>query len=173
MGMDLVTVLAGCLSFIVFLIIQGITFRWVNPERLLKSLFGAVVIMMLFPLVLMGLLFNLGFVKASLSVWLWGSFLAVSIEGLLSFVYVLCFFGPYETSIRMRLVREIGAKGGISLKELLLRYNPEIILKIRLQRLLGSGDIIENNGRYKAIKAQNLFFIFQKIANVLKKWIGR
>lgn len=175
MGMDVLTAGAGFFSFGVFLLIHLITFRRVAPEHLLRSLLMCVMAIMGFPILLMGILYILKAVDATLQAWVCAALLALVIQGLLCFVYVLCIFGPYETSVRMRLVREIAQGGpkGISLQELLGRYNSETIVNLRLQRLLGSGDIIENNGRYRIARRGNFFFIFDGIAGVIKQWINR
>ncbi len=175
MSMDAMTIGAGFLSFALFLAVHFITFRWVRPERLLRSLLIGTVLMLALPAVL---IFGLWSVKAadlSLGAWVCAALVSSLIEGLLCFFYVLCIFGPYETSVRMRLVREIAAGGacGITFKDLDQRYNAESIVQVRLQRLLGSGDIVEHNGLYRIISHKNLFFIFDAIAGILKKWIGR
>ena len=175
MEMDVLTAGAGFFSFGIFLLIHLITFRAVRPERLLRSLLLCVVVMMACPVVLMGIFYNLKMVDEPLAAWVCAAALALVIQGLLCFVYVLCVFGPYETSVRMRLVREIAGGGGkgISPEELLLRYNAQTIVDVRLQRLKGSRDIIEKNGLYRVVSSKNFFFIFDAIAGVLKKWIGR
>jgi len=109
--MDILTVGVGFVSFGIFLVLHVITFRWLRPEELLRSLLACVGAIAVLPLVLMGILFATKVAQASLPAWILASLLALLIAGLLSFVYVLCFFGPYETSVRMRLVREI-ARGG-------------------------------------------------------------
>jgi hypothetical protein len=175
MSMDLLTVFTGAFSFGIFLIIHVITFRRLAPEQLLRSLLFIVVGVMALPLVLMGGLFVLKATDASWQAWVCSTFLAVAIDGLLCFVYVLCIFGPYETSVRMRLVREIarGQGKGITHEELLGQYSARTIVDIRLQRLLGSGDIVEKDGLYRCDRSSNFFFIFDNIAGILKKWIGQ
>lgn len=174
MNIDLLTVIVGLGSFGIFLLVHVVTFRWVAPEHLLKSLLLCVIAVMALPVVFMGIFFIQKAVDAPLHLWICASLLAMMVDGLLCFVYVLCIFGPYETSVRMRLVREIAKSGpqGISLESLLNRYNAETIVSIRLQRLKGSGDIIEKDGRYQIANNRNFFFIFDAIAGILKKWIG-
>ena len=173
MQMDLLTVTAGVVSFIFFLLIHVISFRWLRPEELLKSLLACALAIAVIPIGFMAILFVHKAVEASLSQWILASFVAFVITGILSFVYILCIFGPYETSVRMRLVREI-AKGkdkGITMQELLDRYNAGTIVKIRLRRLVGSGDIVEKKGGYSTARSGNFFLIFDAIAGVIKKWI--
>jgi hypothetical protein len=119
------------------------------------------------------LMFNM----VPLSFWSWAcaAAMATFLHGLLCFVYVLCVFGPYETSVRMRLVREIfnAPPGGMPDKELFQRYNNKNIVQIRLMRLIGSKDIIEKDGFYQAGSKTNAFFLFDIIAAGLVKMIGR
>lgn len=175
MTIDILTAGVGFLSFVFFLLVHVALFRRVRPESLLKSLLSCVLVMLAFPVVLMAISFHLKTVDAPMDGWVCGTLLAVLLQGLLCFVYVLCIFGPYETSVRMRLIREIAKKGpgGISHQDLLGRYNDQTIVDVRLRRLVGSGDIIEKNGRYQASNKKNLFFVFDAIAGILKKWIGR
>jgi len=122
----------------------------VSPEHLLRSLLICVITTMTFPIVLMGVAFGFKVVDAPISGWLCALFLAI-------------------------LIREIAQGGtqGITRQDLLGQYNAATIVKIRLQRLTGSGDLVEKDGRYRIVRAQNLFFIFDAVAGVIKKWIGR
>jgi hypothetical protein len=175
MTMDILTVGVGFFSFGIFLLVHLIIFRKVAPEHLLRSLLACVIAIMGLPLVLMGIFFSFQALDATVQAWICAALLALVIQGLLCFFYILCIFGPYETSVRMRLVREIAAvpSGGTSLKELLQRYNHETIVDLRLRRLLGSGDIIEKDGLYRVGHSRNFFFLFDAIAGVLKRWIER
>lgn len=175
MHMDILTMGVALVSFGLFLLIHVISFRWLRPEELLRSLLVCVLAILGLPLVLMGVLFAVKAEDVSVLAWVTAAILALIITGLLCFIYVLCVFGPYETSIRMRLVREIerGGPVGISIEELLGRYSPETIVNIRLRRLIGSGDIIEKDGLYRAGGSRNFFFVFDVIGDVIKKWIDR
>ena len=130
---------------------------------------------MVLPALLMGALFMLKAADLPWPAWSCAAVLASLLHGLLCFVYVLCVFGPYETSVRMRLVREIfkAGPGGITAEELLRRYNNEIIVEIRLRRLIGSKYIIHKDGFYRAGSGTNVFFLFDIITGVLTKMIGR
>ena len=172
--MDILTTGVGLVSFGVFFVIQVIAFRWLRPEELLKSLRACAAAIAALPLVLMAVFFIMKTADASLPEWFLAALLALSIAGLSCLFYVLCIFGPTETSVRMRLVREIArsAEQGISHQDLLARYNAQTILNIRLRRLKGSGDIIEQNGLYWTGNTRNIFFLFDVIAGIIKKWIG-
>lgn len=54
MNMDVLTVGVGVVSFTIFLIIHVVTFRWLRPEELLRSLFACVLAIAALPAVLMG-----------------------------------------------------------------------------------------------------------------------
>ena len=175
MAIDVLTAGTAIFSFVIFLLVHVITFRRVAPEHLLRSLLMCTISIMALPVLMMAVFYMLKAADASLQAWVCAAVVSSLIQGLLCFVYVLCVFGPYETSVRMRLVREVarGGASGISLQDLLGRYNAETIVDVRLQRLVGSGDIIENNGLYRAGRTQNLFFVFDAVGGIIKKWIGR
>lgn len=173
--MDMLTVAAGFFSFGIFLSVHLIAFRRVPPERLLRSLLACVMVLMGLPVLLMVIFYMFKGASAPWQAWLCAGLLALVIEGLLCFIYILCVFGPYETSVRMRLIREIAlaGPGGISMDELWQRYNTQTIVDVRLRRLVGSGDIIEKDGSYRSGGRKNIFFLFDAIAQILKKWINR
>lgn len=174
MMMDFLTLGVGLLSFVIFLLVHVITFRWLRPEELLRSLLVCVSAVAVLPLVLMCVLFVIKAADASPEAWIIAALSALLLTGLSCFVYVICVFGPYETSIRMRLVREIakGGSKGISHQELLGNYNDKAIVNIRLRRLAGSGDIIEEKGLYRQGSTRNIFFLFDTISGMIKEWIG-
>jgi len=87
--------------------------------------------------------------------------------GLASFVYVLCIFGPYATSIRLRLISELDAPQGKTMAEISRTYDSKAILDLRLKRLLASGDIRFDGDRYHIAKAHNAFFIIDAGARAL------
>ena len=88
------------------------------------------------------------------------------------FIYIFCFIGPHETSIRMRIIKELSKnKNGISLENLLTFYNPKIILEKRLERLLLSGDILRKDNTYTTNKNINPFTIIDNITKLLKNSI--
>ncbi len=175
MNMDILTVVSAGIGFILFLTVHVISFRRIPAEGLLRSLVVCTLSVSWFPAMMISIIYLAGVIQISFAVWLSSITLATFLLGLLCFVYVLCIFGPYETSVRMRLIREIaGAEDkGISLDELLQRYNAEIITRIRLKRLMGSGDVIEKAGFYKLGRQGNFFFIFKAIARIIQKCIAK
>ena len=62
------------------------------------------------------------------------------------------------TARRIRLIRDLFvAPDGLTLDQILENYNARDILAKRIQRLLGSGQIVEQNGRYLVGKPAVLF----------------
>ena len=54
-----------------------------------------------------------------------------------------------ETARRIRLLRELNeAEDGLTLTDLLARYDADQIVRVRLARLLASGQIVLRDGRY-------------------------
>lgn len=54
-----------------------------------------------------------------------------------------------ETARRIRILRELyDSKEGLSMEEILKRYNARDIVKIRINRLVNNGQIIFKNNRY-------------------------
>jgi hypothetical protein len=163
---DLLIVAAGLGSALFFFVVHVLTFRSVRAEHIFKAIistFG------------LGLVFNLVFGWTVFKTMPQGPvfmLLSAVIYSLTAFVYVLCIFGPYETSIRMRLLRELSvSKDGMTLAELLSRYNTAAILDKRLQRLLGAGDIARKEEGYILAKQCNAFFAIDAVAQKLHAFI--
>ncbi len=68
--------------------------------------------------------------------------------GVLAFGY-FHFLNLGETARRIRIIREIDAAGRpLTREEILARYSAEEIVKVRINRLLSTGQITEREGRY-------------------------
>ena len=64
------------------------------------------------------------------------------------------------TSLRMRMLRELyKAEKGLSLEEILSRYNAKDMVDIRIKRLVDGGRIIYKDGRYFLGNARSLLII--------------
>ena len=83
-----------------------------------------------------------GFIFGSFVSWIFYTFLVL--------IYVLAILGVMESSIRIRLLKEIYDAGirGKSLKQILKKYNKDVILHKRLQRFLSAGEISFYEGKY-------------------------
>ncbi len=76
----------------------------------------------------------------------------IAADGLLYACAAFLYFGVVnvgESSIRVRLLRELGKAGRSEEKELLRTYNDTIILRIRLGRMVRNGQISHADGRYR------------------------
>lgn len=68
-----------------------------------------------------------------------------------------------QTSIRIRMYSDIAAMpSGMAIEEMKREYNEDALLRIRLQRLIESGDIMERNGRYFITRTR-----FLHVANII------
>jgi D-alanyl-lipoteichoic acid acyltransferase DltB (MBOAT superfamily) len=173
MPLDFAILGAAAGSFIVFFVLQMIVFRMLHQEAVLKAI---MIIFFATSLVhLAGWFFAAGQVGVhSLIEGITFVGLSYFTFGLTAFVYILCIFGPSETSIRIRVVRELFEAPGRSLShsELANRYNARMILERRLERLTRSGEIVERAGKYKLIKKANFFFLIDSVANTLHGFIN-
>jgi hypothetical protein len=100
-----------------------------------------------------------------------GDFFAIVVIHLVTyFSLAYCYFNFLnlgETSIRIRLLRELkDAPDGLTLEEILTRYNREDFFERRILRLLKSGQIIEEDNKYRLRKPNML--IIAKILVFLK-----
>lgn len=105
-----------------------------------------------------------GLGAAAMDVVLWHSTGAPFVELLSMLLVNICiytclgycyfhFINLGETARRIRIVREIhDALEGLTMEEILSRYNARTIVDKRLQRLLSKGQIVEKDGRYFAGK---------------------
>lgn len=174
MPFDVMTIGSAVVSFAVFFFLQVVVFRIVHPDAVLKwimNLFAAATVIHCLSLI-------------GWSHWLvqpfHGSLLLLAaasytLFGLMAFVYILCVFGPSETSIRIRLLRELSENESrrLSHEALLTRYNGRMILERRIQRLILAGEIREENGRFVLQNKSNAFFMIDAVAALLQKFTGK
>ncbi len=172
---DALIIAVSFASFAVFFILQMIFFRLMHQEAVLKAIMVIFVLTSLGHFMASPLIAGTLGPQAALSTGetILIALLSYLLFGLAAFVYILCVFGPSETSIRIRVVREIfeGEAHGLSHTELLGRYNAKMVLERRLERLLRSGEIIERNGKYILIKKANFFFMIDTVANLIHGFI--
>lgn len=78
-----------------------------------------------------------------------------------------------ETARRIRILRELyDSKEGLSMAEILERYNAKEIIEKRINRLINSGQIIYRNGRYY-IGKPTMLLIARIIATMKLIVLGR
>ena len=74
-----------------------------------------------------------------------------------------------QTSIRIRMYSEIAARpSGVSVEEMKREYDDKALMRVRVQRLIESGDIVERNGRYvvgrkRLVLISNIIFAAKRI----------
>ena len=167
---DYAILVSSGISFLAFFILQVIVFRMVHPEAVLRWIMNIFMIVSVLHLFVMAIAYNylqLNYPGGLLFM----AAVSYFIFGLTAFVYILCVFGPSETSIRIRLVRELqDVKGGrLTRDELLKKYNGRLILERRIQRLLYAGEILEQNGKYVLLNKANAFFMIDAVAGLIQK----
>lgn len=171
--LDMVIVGWAAVWFAVFIAAQLIVLRMVHPEAVLRwivNIFAAVSVIQLIALAIVYYGFQWSYPGGIVLT----AVMSYALFVLLAFVYIVCVFGPSETSIRIRLVRELWeAKGRITHEELFKRYNGRMILERRLQRLVYAGQISERQGKYVLISKANAFFVIDVVAGLIQKILNQ
>ncbi len=161
-GLDQIIVACGMGTFIVFILMHITVLRRIPDTGILDAVQKTFYIGILVLTAAVSVLPGLSVVDKCL-VFIF----SLCVYGLASFVYVLCIFGPYATSIRLRLMSELDAPQGKTMTEISRTYDSKAILDLRLKRLLASGDIRFDGGRYHIAKTHNAFFIIDAGARTL------
>ena len=91
------------------------------------------------------------------------------------FFYVINIYGPYESSLSVRLLRELAKvhPKGLTQDQILTSYNAQLILRTRLERLVGSGEVVQEGDRYRIGKKQNIFFVLEFSSRQFHKFISK
>ena len=155
--MDIPILITVLVSFLVFLILQFLTFRYIKGQHVFTAMVAV--------FAAAGVLTHLG-----LLVYLWNIpmlirvfvlCVSVVLYGLLTLISILAVFGIIESSLRIRLLREIVASRyhGITEKGLLKTYNREVILTKRLNRFIASGDLVTIGKQYRLVRRIS-FYLF-------------
>lgn len=172
--LDVSILLSVIMSFIVFILLKIIVLRILHPEAVLKGIVHVFIAASLIHCIGLALAFS--FLE-----WeypgglLFMAAVSYGCFGLMAFVYIVCVFGPSETSIRIRLVRELSdSRGGrLTHEELFRKYNGRMILERRLQRLVLAGEIAEQQGKYVLLGKANAFFLIDAVAGWIQKTLKK
>lgn len=170
MSLDLAILFASAGSFLFFFILQVIVLRIVHEDAVLRWIINIFCVASIGHFALLALFFSVSSPEYPGGL-IFMTAISYVLFGMMAFVYILCVFGPSETSIRVRVVRELydikGAK--MTHDALLKRYNGEAILKRRIQRLQLAGEISLENGKYFIKNKSNAFFLIDAVAGILQK----
>ncbi|MFA5087879.1 MAG: hypothetical protein WC552_02455 [Candidatus Omnitrophota bacterium] len=173
---DQAILLSALGAFLSFVIIFILVFRFVKNKDIFKRImnvfgWGAAMDILLGYLFFSSDLLGRQDLPVSLSVKLFGLAVSLFLYGILSFLYVLCVFGPYESSVRLRLIREFSSvyPGGLRYGELLRCYNNRNIIDRRLDRLVESKELEFDGRHYRKRKKQSFFLVADFFAKVFKK----
>jgi hypothetical protein len=172
MPIDLAVLIAAAAGLGAVLLYQAIAFRRVKDGALFNVLIASMVCgLLLCAAVGLWFVLAMGLLLIEAMVLVVGALL---LTGLVSFVYILCLFGPCTTSVRIRLLREIGQDSkGITREALAACYNDRVILDLRLERLMGSGDLALRGDQYVLVRRRNVFFFMECVADAMKTFIHK
>ena len=160
---DMIVLACGLGSAILFVLAHVLLFRFSLVVNVLNWLIKAFTLLALINL---GLSFALA---GSVS----DAAIAFALYGILSFSYVVCFVGPYETSVRIRIVRELAkCAEGLAMKELRRRYDNKDILVVRLERLVLSKDLKVEDAKFKDNRGRSIFTLITALTTFLKNCYG-
>lgn len=150
--MDLFIIIFSAFSFLLFIIIQILIFRYLKNTKILKGLYFALGITSIFHYLIFWILSKYLFFKIGYSFFtiFFDSSVSLILFMLLAFIFILAFLGVMTTSLRIQLLIEIknSPKKGISYKQLLARYNKEIIIMTRVARLIEAGEVEKKKDFY-------------------------
>jgi len=165
----------GCAFFglAVFAVAQLLLFRFISPESVLKWLIKLIAAGGLSDISAAVLLSWKNFDAGLLEVTFF-SVLSLAIYLMLTYLYVVGIFGPYESSVRLRILREIYSVSpkGMSLEGLLSRYSAAWILERRMNRFISAGDVTFDGKTYSLRKQKNFFVFADNVSAWIRKLTG-
>ena len=171
--MDYFVLAGGIGTFIVYFLFHIVVFRMVEDRLVFKSL--------IFVFVFVGILQGV-VISSVLNLFLGESFLSILtvvatsffIYFNLSFFFVLAIFGVSISSIRIQILDLISQSKlkGVSTKVILMKYNRDIILRTRLNRLISSGEIKRSGDYFVAHKRFSYFIIHTYVLVLMYKLYG-
>lgn len=158
MDKDIEILIFSILGFVLYVVIQFLTFRFIKAEKVIKG----IVNIYLFTGIIQFLLE---------SVWLGvtAAFYSFILYTLLVANYIIGIFGLIESSVRIRILMEINSQGGggIKEKEINRKYNKKIILEKRLKRMIASGELKFDKGYYRRNKRLTFYNIAEMFYRII------
>lgn len=100
---------------------------------------------------------------------------SIILSGLLAITYVFGVYLNLDSSLHVRILREIANAGleGITYNGLLQKYNKKIILEKRLLRLVNSGEITRIGNTFQLQRSFSTLLLREKIIVFLTKLYGK
>jgi len=177
MSLDFVIVFSAVLGVVAYLFVHFIIFRFIEPKGIITGLMNVYFIGAIVNIVSFVSFFLLKVnppATASVSGVIFYGALSFVIYSLMCYFYVLYIFGIYESSIRIRIMREFykAFPSGLTLEDLLKNYNADFILRTRLERLVGSGEVLYDGVKYRIGKCPVIFLMLDYMARAIKKIMG-
>ncbi len=173
MSVDSLIVNSAVVSFGFYLFLYFLFFRFASSKKIFPWLMGLLVAGGVFNAVTSFILLS----RLPGGVWGIGEkilfvLVAEFLYGLAAVLFILCFCGPNETSVRIRLLYEIGkvSPQGITIHALLMRYSDQEILERRLERLLASGEVYQECGQYRIKPVFNFFSFRDLVASLINHY---
>jgi len=150
------------ISLFINAIVQLLTFRLIPKSGLLSSIYLGFIVGFINLLIFEFYVFSVSF----------NDHICITIANLfIYFVLGYCYFNFIclgETARRIRILRELyDSKDGLSLEDLLKRYNAREIIEKRIERLKNNGQVISGNEKYYIGNNQAMLLI-AKIIVLLK-----
>lgn len=149
---DIMTIVAGFVGFAAFFVLHIVVFRNIQQEQAVRWFFL--------------LIFMIGFV---ITIFSWVSSILFI---LISCCYFMGIFGLMATSVRIRILSEVARSSGITHNALVLRYNRNTIVRSRLARLVASGDIVLESGKYRSGGKLTFFMAPAFVLKLMKVFYG-
>ncbi len=150
---DLAITIGSIVGFLVFFAAHVAVFRKIRARDAVRWFFILVVVV--------------GSILGVIQVWtthllsVGSSLTSIMLFVILACCYFMGVFGLMATSVRIRILCEIARAGtkGMTMKQLLTRYNHEVIVRQRLARLVSNGDLRNFGGKYHG-RRRFTFFVF-------------
>jgi hypothetical protein len=177
MAIDYIIMSGSVMGFIIFIVIQLIYFRFTEQKNVIKSLKIALFLAGIVMVLICGGFYYYKWqilVNYSIYIYILACVLSVIIYCMLVYLYSHWIFGVYESSITVRLLRELASaeNKGLRLSQIMEEYNEDIIIQRRLSRLISSGEIyLNSNGKYCIRRKYDIFRIQSYIIYKLKGFI--
>ncbi len=147
---DILILINTLLGFITYMVVQVIVFRKIKQTEVLRGLFSVYIISALTLVIVSLSSYFFSIVQESFAIIFLGLIISFFLYTILILGYIMVIFGITESSVRIRLLREISIFGnGIKVAQILKIYNKDVILEKRLKRFLAAGAISLRNGYYQ------------------------